>query len=240
MLIHLNERNQTSRQNTVLAGPFKISIVGGEFLYSFPRKNCEAYSEVEIAFFDRAGEWASFNQLEKAGVFSILGEKGEYEDTDNPEGPSVSVFKYIKAETVARLLEHLQAENPPSFSTPVISGFTPKDGLKSSHRKENWGLDRAFILLDMAENAKRRELVEVRTYWKSETCYACAWVNGHSAMGSHAASGWGYDKREEAVRCALIKAGFGVSVSYCEPRDLLLEIAKYWGIERPYVVETHP
>lgn len=81
---------------------------------------------------------------------------------------------------------------------------------------------------------------EIRTYWKNEVCYACAWVNGHSAMGSHAAGGAGYDKREEAVRCALKNAGFGVSVSYCEPKELLLEIAKYWGIDRPYVVETHP
>lgn len=123
----------------------------------------------------------------------------------------------------------------------VIS-FTPKEGLKTSHKKDK-GLTYSWVLLDCKT---KQELVTVRAYWPSAVCYACVWIWGHwvkskYATGSGSASGYGYDKKEQAVKHAFIEAGVELFESYNEqqPRDILVALAEFWGIEDYHVFEAH-
>jgi len=90
----------------------------------------------------------------------------------------------------------------------TVTSIEPKDGLKTSHRKEN-GFDRAFIAID-----KKGEVIcELRTYWPANNCYACFWIHyaGIYANGSGSAGGYGYDKRSSAASAAVRSAGVQMS-----------------------------
>lgn len=127
--------------------------------------------------------------------------------------------------------------------------FTPKEGLNISHRKEK-GFSSSYTLFDIANRdttGRPSVVVEIRVYWGATTCYACAWVGykyanvPHSVNGSAKAGGYGYDKREQACKYALIAAGFefGTKGEEIQPEDALALIADYFGLTDTFVHHSH-
>jgi hypothetical protein len=89
-----------------------------------------------------------------------------------------------------------------------IVSFTPRESDKiRTHRKENTGLYREYVLIDLDEG---RAAVTLRIYWPNSVAYACVWINAGSglyARGAGRAGGGGYCKASAAAGAALADAG---------------------------------
>ena len=132
-----------------------------------------------------------------------------------------------------------------------ILSFEPKQALNIAHRKENQFSDN-YVLFDLNQkdtSGRPCAVVDLRIYYTAgKTCYACAWINfrytdlkGANAAGSSRATGYGYDKKEQASRDALTMAGFKFDTQHQElqPEDALALIAEWFGLENSFVHHSH-
>ena len=84
----------------------------------------------------------------------------------------------------------------------------PRDGIKSTHRKEN-KLHRGYKVLAIDNNRKVHHAVDCRLYWPAERVYCCIWYGNGEIYGSGSgwAGGYGYCKQSAAIADALIACG---------------------------------
>jgi hypothetical protein len=93
-------------QTKLTFGPFELSIVAGEGLYSSPRMfldDPEFYQSVEVAIFHN-GDWASYMALNDRGVFGVIGD-GEYSYAPKTYDSHCAVFGYVDVELLPALCE---------------------------------------------------------------------------------------------------------------------------------------
>lgn len=107
LLIFRFDRESYQAKIPTKSGNFVLSIVAGEHLYCTPRESMREpnYTEVELAIFDKNGNWASYNQAKPA--FEILGTTGEYSGTGNSDEPQSSVFGWVPVDKIENLINTL-------------------------------------------------------------------------------------------------------------------------------------
>lgn len=78
-------------------GTLEMSIVAGEFFYCSPREDFDTpddYNSMELAIFTKDGQWASWKQIDDAGIFSVIG-YGEHPEQEDPERSGANVWGYV-------------------------------------------------------------------------------------------------------------------------------------------------
>ena len=108
----LRSRDERSYQAYIptKSGKLIMSVVGGEGLYSSPRKKVktEEYTNLELAIFNMETEqWASYNEVKP--IFELIGEGEYYDDLGEEENyiPRCAVFGYIEVEKLNKVWEML-------------------------------------------------------------------------------------------------------------------------------------
>lgn len=87
----------------------ELSIVAGYFYYSNPRQDldsAEMYDKFEVAIFDNGGEtWASYNTIDKAGIFAVIGH-GEFSHVEDKDASGTGVFGWVHADDLLTIINN--------------------------------------------------------------------------------------------------------------------------------------
>lgn len=88
------------------SGNLILSIRAGEHFCSTPRseeKDSSAYTEVELAIFDKKDRWASKTQLQE--VFKILGTEGEHATNQSMVSRRADVIGWVPLNKIYEIWE---------------------------------------------------------------------------------------------------------------------------------------
>ena len=110
----------------------------------------------------------------------------------------------------------------------------------AGYRREN-GYYKSYTLVAVHDK-EIKSFAEIRCYATKATNYACFWIHspvlGLYGQTGGKAGGYGYNREEAAISEAATKHGIAVN-GWCDPVELLSDLAKHLGLKTFSVIDTY-